>query len=190
MTHRNPDPPFCPVHGKPAKRASCASCNAAYMRGYLRRRRVEAPAQAIWERAKRRARRLGLKFSLTRDAIIIPRSCPALGIPIVVGGARSINSPSLDRILPAEGYVPGNVRVVSDHANRIKGDRTGRQLEERAHFGTLELREDYAKVAAYVDREALLAEVRAKATVGGPVGAEWAKIARFLDRAFSASQPG
>lgn len=185
MAGEEANPPTCPEHGSPTRRATCASCNAAYMRGYLRRRRMEAPALTMWERARRRAHRLGVTFSLTRDAIVIPATCPALGIPLTTGQRRSLHSPSLDRIDPARGYVADNVRVLSDHANRLKSDRTQDELERRAQHGPLELRDDYAKVAAYVDREALLAEVRAKAAAGGRVGKEWEKIAIFLDRAFA-----
>jgi hypothetical protein len=177
-------PGVCPIHGKPTERAACRACNAAYMRAYLRRRRLEQPALAVWERARKRARRRGVKFTLSREAVVIPDTCPALGIAITVGATRSVNSPSLDRIRPMEGYVRGNVRVISDHANRLKGGRNQDQLESHARCGRPDLREDYAKLAAYVDREAILAEVRSKAAAGGRMGKEWAKIEVFLDRAF------
>lgn len=176
--------PLCPTHGPPTKRRTCGCCNAAYMRGYMRRLRREAPAHAIWARAKDRARRLGIPFNLPPSAVVIPVRCPVLGIPIVVGTVRSMNSPSLDRIKPSDGYVQGNVRVLSDKANRLKGNRTARELKDRAHNGAPNLRSDYAKVADYVNREALLAEVRAKAAASGPFREDWAKIAKFLDHRF------
>jgi hypothetical protein len=40
-------------------------------------------------------------------------------------------------------------------------------------------------IATYLEREQLLHEVRAKALQGGRAGAEWTKIASFLDRVFS-----
>lgn len=138
----------------------------------------------MWERARRRALRLGIQFSLSRNAINIPRRCPALGIPLVAGKARSCNSPSLDRIEPAKGYVDDNVRVLSDQANRLKSNHTLSELRHYALHARAGLRESYSKVADYVDREALLAEVRAKAAQGGPAGKEWAKVAQFLDRVF------
>lgn len=165
-------------------------CNAAYMRVYMRRRRLETPTRPLWDRARKRARERGVDFSIARTSIAIPAVCPALGIPIKVGGSRSLNSPSLDRVLPSRGYVPGNVRVISDQANRLKGDRTLAELKVRAAEGPVELRRDYALVAAYVDREALLSEVWAKAEQGGRAGEEWAKIARALDRLFSRTAPG
>lgn len=175
----------CPLHGKPSKRDTCTTCNAAYMKDYMRRRRIEAPAIPLWERARRRALRGGIAFSITRAAVVVPPICPILGIPLVIGGRRSANSPSLDRIIPSRGYVPGNVRVVSDRANRIKGDRNLSQLRDRAVHGPAGFRQDYEKVAAYVDREALLVEVRAKAAEGGRCGEEWSKVAAFLKRAFA-----
>lgn len=98
---------------------------------------------------------------------------------------RYAGSPSLDRISPELGYVPGNVRVISDKANRLKGSRNLTELRARAIAGPPEWREDYRKIAAYVDREQLLQEVWRKAAQPGRSGQEWEKIARFLDRIFS-----
>lgn len=175
----------CPHHGKPTKRETCSSCNAAYMKDYMRQQRVTTPAIPLLERARRRARNRDLPFTLSRRDIAVPRTCPVLGIPLITGRHRSANSPSLDRIVPSRGYVRGNIRVISDRANRIKGSRTLAELRDRAANGPVQHRPDYEKVAAYVDREALLDEVRTKAAKGGRLGEEWAKIAAFLERAFA-----
>ena len=100
---------------------------------------------------------------------------------------RSACSPSLDRIVPDRGYVPGNVRVVSDRANRLKGDRNLEELRRLAECGPENLRDEYRKIATYVEREQLLGEVREKAAQGGRAGEEWAKIAAFLDHVFRKS---
>jgi hypothetical protein len=73
-------------------------------------------------KAKSRARRHGVPFALDVTHIKIPLVCPVLGIVLVRGRGKcgSPNSPSLDRIVPELGYVPGNVIVVSWEANRIK----------------------------------------------------------------------
>lgn len=189
MTHYKDSFAICAIHGKPTKREFCRACNAAYMRVYKRRVRRQAPDLAILERAKDRAQRLGIKFALTRSHIRVPIACPVLGIPLVIGKPRSRNSPSLDRIDPLKGYVAGNVRVISDHANRIKSNLTFPELQDRAAFGSKSFRSDYAMVAEYVDREALLAEVRAKAEVGGRAGQEWLKVAMFLENAFQSGPP-
>lgn len=175
----------CSTHGAPRHRGSCRECNAAYMRGYLRARARARPAEAVWERARRRARRLGIPFSLPKGSIRVPELCPVLAIPIRVGSGRSANSPSLDRIVPSQGYVPGNVRVISDRANRIKGNRDLVDLRLRAARQNTPYGQDYAKAAAYVDRELLLQEVRLKAAANDRAAPEWRKVADFLDRAFA-----
>ena len=89
--------------------------------------------------AKHRAKRKGVPFSLTTGDIVIPKTCPALGIPLAHrrGGTRggaADNSPSLDRVVPERGYVPGNVIVISALANRIKNNATLDQLRRVTSF--------------------------------------------------------
>src|SRR5438105_3778610 len=139
-------PPTCELHGKPTQRASCHRCNAAYMRTYLRGRRVQAPELTIWQRAHRRAASRSLPFAISVQSIVIPAMCPVLGIPIVLGEQRSDNSPSLDRIIPDRGYTPGNVRVISDKANRLKGDRTLAQLAQKSVSGPDRFRNEYRMI--------------------------------------------
>lgn len=143
----------CPLHGQAWRRATCRPCNAAYMRVYLRRRRHARPISALLERARSRARRRGLPFSLRPEDIALPASCPALGIPLQLRGARSANSPSLDRLDSAQGYVRENVRVISDRANRLKGDRTLGQLKDLARRAGSESKAHYELIAAYVEAE-------------------------------------
>jgi len=180
--------PVCPEHGKPTKRADCRECNAAYMRDYLWRRSQARPDWALWLRAKKRAADRGLQFDLSATEIIIPPTCPALGIPLRIGERRSPNSPSLDRIEPWRGYVSDNVRVISDRANRLKGPRDLQQLKSCAARSCGPLRAEFLLLAEYVEREALLREVREKVGKGRPGWREWAKIAAFLDKVFSRGQ--
>lgn len=87
--------------------------------------------QSLYWLAKQRADRDGRPFSITMDDIVIPAVCPVLGIPIIPGvGKVTQNSPSLDRIKPERGYVPGNVRVISFRANSLKQDATVEELEK------------------------------------------------------------
>lgn len=176
--------PVCPVHGERLHRSTCSACNAAYMRGYLKAQRRLRPAVALHSRARQRAARRGLPFNLRVSDIIVPTVCPALGVPIIIGQMRSVYSPSLDRIRPSLGYVKGNTRVISDKANRLKAALDVEGLIQHAVQSVDQRREDYARLAAYLERELLLAEVRRKATQEGRAGAEWAKVAVFLDKAF------
>jgi hypothetical protein len=77
------------------------------------------------------------------DDIQIPSICPVLGIPIDTSttGTRGFreSAASLDRIRPVDGYVPGNIRVISNIANSLK----------RAEVGPDRLR----AVADYIERE-------------------------------------
>jgi hypothetical protein len=75
------------------------------------------------QEAKVRAKKRGFEFSITRDDVEMPDRCPVLGIEVGVQfGARADGSPSLDRIDTSRGYVPGNVKIISWRANRIKSD--------------------------------------------------------------------
>lgn len=189
MTDFNPDPPACPVHGKPTRREACPHCNAAYMRGYLRKTRQSRPHKTILERARKRARRQGLPYSLRRQDISLPARCPVLGIPLKVGQSRSPASPSLDRIDPGQGYIPGNVRVISDHANKLKGDRRLAAIRSLCLKGPPARRAEYQAVAAYMEREALLDAVRQKAAQQPNPDSHWHVIAGFLDQRFRNFEP-
>jgi hypothetical protein len=81
--------------------------------------------------ALRRVASKGVPFDLTwKDVESIWNDyCPYLGIPIKNGTSKLLRtSPTLDRIIPALGYVPGNVEVISHQANSMKGEATPGQL--------------------------------------------------------------
>ena len=82
------------------------------------------------------ARRHGVEFTLQDSDIELPELCPVLGLKINYepGRGRSDNSPSFDRIDPSKGYIPGNVIVVCDLANRIKSNATPEQIQRVASF--------------------------------------------------------
>jgi hypothetical protein len=72
----------------------------------------------VLARVKNRSCKKGVPFSLTVDDIkgLMEEQkwrCAVSGIRFMVGkGADSPFQPSLDRIEPSKGYVPGNVRIV------------------------------------------------------------------------------
>jgi hypothetical protein len=77
-----------------------------------------------------RCKKRGIPFNLTLDDLVIPEFCPVLGIELVKRqGKFADDSPSVDRIVPALGYVKGNVRVISYRANRIKCHATLDELK-------------------------------------------------------------
>ena len=92
---------------------------------------------ALLRNAKRRALKNGIAFDLTVADVHLPDFCPALGLPLfrAVGNrAQGPNSPTLDRLNPARGYVRGNVLVLSARANQIKSDSTAAELYRVATF--------------------------------------------------------
>lgn len=55
--------------------------------------------------------------------------CPVLGIPMKWNyGSKKDDSPALDKIVPALGYVQGNVIFISERANRMKNNGTPEQI--------------------------------------------------------------
>lgn len=92
----------------------------------------ESPELTIWKRARVRAKNKNLPFNIHIEDIVIPQVCPVLGIPLEVSstGKPTRRSPSIDRIIPALGYVKGNIRIVSMRANTLRGSRTTADLEQ------------------------------------------------------------
>jgi len=91
--------------------------------------------------ARHRAKRNNIPFNLTEDYLksIYPSDmiCPVLGFEMSVGldeNGSMNTSPSLDRIIPEKGYVPGNVVVVSMRANSIKTNATPEEIRKVADF--------------------------------------------------------
>ena len=84
----------------------------------------------LFMKARTRAKEQGVPFDITVDDIVIPEACPVLGMPLEKGnGGWAEGSPTLDKIIPELGYVPGNVAVISWRANRLKCDGTLEEME-------------------------------------------------------------
>jgi hypothetical protein len=84
----------------------------------------------LYSGAKHRAKIKNIPFNLElSDLPDIPKTCPVLGIPILINKGHSNNGhgASLDRIKPDLGYVKGNIRIISHRANTLKSNGT---LEE------------------------------------------------------------
>jgi hypothetical protein len=112
--------------------------NPEKVREWMRKWRAENaenPESALVSGAKRRAKAKGLPFNLEPSDIVIPQFCPVLGIELRRGAGKSCpNSPSLDRVRPALGYVKNNVIVVSHRANSIKQNATPEEIQAVAAF--------------------------------------------------------
>lgn len=67
----------------------------------------------------------------------MPILCPVFGVPMTHHRGRSGGdkySPSLDRIVPSLGYVPGNVQVMSHLANNMKSYATTEEMVTFAKY--------------------------------------------------------
>ena len=73
--------------------------------------------------ARMRSKAKGIPFDLdiyAIDCLLVDQGwrCAITGIPLVApNGSQEPYGPSLDRIVPKLGYVPGNVRIVCNIAN-------------------------------------------------------------------------
>jgi hypothetical protein len=86
---------------------------------------------SLWHSARQRAKRRGIPFDLKPADIVIPETCPVLGIPLFRGvGTLGPNSPSIDQVVIGKGYVPNNICVISHRANALKRDGTVEELEK------------------------------------------------------------
>lgn len=84
---------------------------------------------------KANAKRVGTPFTLEFSDLTWPTHCPVLGIELnYLAEGKQENSVSFDRIDPAQGYILGNVVVVSWRANRIKNDGTPEEHQLIADF--------------------------------------------------------
>lgn len=98
------------------------------------------PLKSLFINKKHYAKKYGVPFTITLEDIVIPEHCPVLGIPLVLrGGPRVDGTVSLDQLRPSKGYTPGNVRVISWKANRLKNDETDPAV--------------FRAIADYIDKE-------------------------------------
>jgi len=112
----------------PEKRAKANACALKYNKAAQKRivsSPLTWPIRAV-TRLRYIAKTKNLPFNMEAADIVIPPVCPVLGLPFVFGadGYRHPHGPSVDRIIPALGYVKGNVRVICNLANRLKHELT------------------------------------------------------------------
>lgn len=72
---------------------------------------------------KHKAKSKNIPFTILESDLSYPEYCPVLGIKLNYSAKNiSDNSPSIDKIIPELGYIKGNVKIISNRANRIKND--------------------------------------------------------------------
>lgn len=112
---------------KDGVQARCRICINDWMKAHYRKN----PAWSMWRRAYARAAKKGWEFNLTvEDLMPLPTHCPVFGTPLRLSeGPQDPHAYSLDRIDNKQGYVRGNIVVMSYRANRLKNDATADEHE-------------------------------------------------------------
>lgn len=99
---------------------------------------VAVHKQRLLSGARRRAKEIGVEFSLGVRDLRWPDCCPVFGTELLYGGLREgrdqRNMPSLDRISAAGGYTPENTVVISLRANIVKSFGTAEEHERVARW--------------------------------------------------------
>ncbi len=118
-------------------------CGRCYQRAFVKQhpdcnkkaweRLKQTPEKELLKAARRRARQRNRPFNLSLQDIVIPECCPILGTTLSHGlGYPTEQSPSLDEITVGEGYVVGNIQVISRKANTMKSNATPDELRKFA----------------------------------------------------------
>lgn len=115
------------------RKGTTSSCGC-YRREILEEKKKHAfaktPEYRLLVKAKQRSKEERVPFGITLADIVIPEKCPLLGIELIRSKTHANgNSPTLDKIIPARGYVKDNILVISHRANTIKNDASLEELE-------------------------------------------------------------
>ena len=125
---------------------------------YHSKTKEDAHIEIMYKNALKRARRDKIPFDIDIEYLksIKTDRCPIFDMElswgkIGEGQANKTNSPSLDKIKPAYGYIKGNVCIISNLANKIKQDVGYEELYKVADW----LYEKYKEVEKNVRPEQL-----------------------------------
>lgn len=122
----------------------CSKCgiekaSSLFNKNRLECKECESSRKNLWrEKNKDKyVRSLGIPWDLDEECLksIWVDVCPVLGFPLIngshlIGNDRPDNLAELDRLIPAKGYIKGNVHWISRRANRIKSDASVEELEK------------------------------------------------------------
>ena len=85
--------------------------------------------KAMYRRARSRAIKNNLDFSITISDIVIPDKCPLLEVPFVLGEKGNYEfTPTIDRIDNSKGYTKDNIWVITKKANSMKNSASFDEL--------------------------------------------------------------
>lgn len=105
-------------HGLFGLNTECKACRKTSSKAHWKSLSI---ARRMVQRARSRATQRGLACTITEHDIVIPTTCPILGVPLERTG---IYVPSIDRIDATKGYTPDNIQIISNRANVLKNNGT------------------------------------------------------------------
>lgn len=130
-------------YDKERRKLNPVNAAAIYRRSYVKRK-AENPvlfwANKAYHRLKNTSKQSDVPCDITVEQLSALYNatsgvCPVMGFEMKLDNATtSDNSPTVDRIIPANGYVVGNVAVISHLANRIKSNATADQVQKVADW--------------------------------------------------------
>ena len=110
--------------------------NYTYEKGVAKREkyRFEYSTKVSLKSAKKRAEEYGLPFDLTPEWFenLFSKGCAATGLPLDKNGSKTPFTVNIDRIIPANGYVQSNCRLVCSCFNKAKWNWTDADVEKMA----------------------------------------------------------
>lgn len=108
----------------------CKSCFGKRTAKYISNRYKKDGRYRLWLSSHSNSWSNGIVHTIKVKDIPKPDVCIYLGCLLdwSFTESRKWNNPSIDRIDPTGGYVPGNIQVLSDLANRMKQNATVEQL--------------------------------------------------------------
>ena len=105
-----------------------------HIRQYHHKYAVEHPEKILLLSAQNRSKKKGTPCTIEETDINIPKLCPVFKEPLEKefrpSGKKGASpyAASLDRIDNSKGYIKGNIQVISNKANTMKGNATPEEL--------------------------------------------------------------
>jgi hypothetical protein len=126
-----------------SKHTKTCGCSSHVKHGLSFKGKV-TPEYHLWVSAHARSKDKKIPFNIEPKDIIIPTTCPLLGIVLFKNGKRgNPTSPSVDRIIPSLGYVKGNIWVISVKANIAKSNLSIEEFRYLLHHWEAKMNEDF-----------------------------------------------
>jgi hypothetical protein len=97
-----------------------------------RKQYIENVESELYHHAKNRAKNKNLQFNIIKEDIVIPEKCPVFDVPL--NFENKDNVPTLDRVDNTQGYIKGNIQVISFKANRLKNSSSMDELKKIINY--------------------------------------------------------